>query len=181
MPRIVLMAEIAVSPIVTGDEVLETSGISTCICIALQGTYSDNPFLLMHHWAGIDPIIAAHSDKSIIEMLIDEYFFKIEEQLGDKDTEEMINPIIDKITIIGGQKKEFDSAGNTVLIGTEREVAALRDYFIEALRSSKSLSPVAQIHMNPFNTVDEESITVRMDAAGLITWYFDTYPTFSPS
>ena len=178
MPRIVEMSEIVVYPIKIGNEVLETEGISTCICIALKGTYQDKPFLLMHHWDGLESRKKSVEDQLVMEGLIDTYFFHIEQTLGAKGSSGIpIIPIIDTIAVIGGQKMEMSPEGEILLTGTEREIILLNQWFLASLAKLKSLAPTVRYHFAPFVTEGEDSVTVSLNALGKIDCRLDASPT----
>jgi hypothetical protein len=162
MSNEVKMNEVKVCPIITGEEELITMGISTCICIVLKGTCQDQPFLLMHHWSGIDE--PTQSDEEIIDELIALYVNIIGINFHVMDASITMNVI----GIIGGQRRVVEE-GIVTLTGTEREIAAIQTHFIKKLISSGYLTAAYQYLINPFITKDDESITVAIAASGEIS------------
>lgn len=175
------MSEVIACPIRTGEEKLITHGISTCICIVLKGTFDSKPFLLMHHWAGID---APGSDEENIEELISTYSniiamkFDDEDEDDDEDDEDDEAPSIsiNVIGIIGGERAVIEG-GELSLTGTEREITALNRYFREQLTSQGYLAADCEWRFHPFLKKDDEAITVLINASGVITFEQEDEPT----
>lgn len=164
----VTMSEIKIFSNEDDIEGLETSGLSSCICIILKGIYLDKPFLLMHHWSGFDNEEEAKNSKFVISNLISLYCQKLDEHFNITLTEDEDKAEIQACYVIGGQIKELSQQGELILSGTEREIAALKKHLEPILRSECVLIDDYQLTLLPFITKADESLTVSINVEGEI-------------
>ena len=170
------MDDIGILSVQSGDEILKTNGISTCICLMLKGTFLDKNFILMHHWSGFvnhktHPKRAMESLVSRYNMALDDYF--------ENDSDEFIKPLIVDVSIIGGQEKQLNDEGELLCSGTSAEIKAIQQLFLETLQEEFSLHVNLKTQFKPFVTKDEESLTVSFNAKGQTSYRFDGEPQYT--
>jgi len=166
------MSEVVVCPAETGGETLVTHGISTCIAIMLYGIYDDTPFILMDHWDG-----EVIGEKDIfVRYKLFHYIAQIQDTIikdFDPDIHEDIPVHIEKVIVIGGEKKQLDKDGNLIVSGTESSVRLLKKNLVREIGEYCKFTNTATQSCNNYITSDNESITVQIDFSGTASFYFD--------
>ena len=162
----------------TGNESILTSGLGPCICIMLCGFVNDKPFILMHHWPGFVRDYDDFDECTLIG-LSGRYLDEIKNLFNlEEDNEKGANIVLAKLSIIGGQKKEYCKDGTVNIRGTEREIAYLKsDDFINILENKFIIDDSFYRECHAFITKEDDTISVKINALGLIRYNRESYET----
>ena len=158
------MSEFKVCFLNTGDEVLFTKEVGPCICIMLQGEINSAKFILMHHWSGFDGVNDHKEQLWHMLNLTSGYYTKIiesYEQTVNKSTAPVQAKIIN-ITVIGGQRKQYDDNNRLILSGTENEIKSIEKYLVEGLKDDFILYRNTTFNILPFLTEEQTTLSIEM-------------------
>ena len=154
---------------------LQTDGVGPCLCITLQGTIEEQPFIFIHHWPGFSDRKRRKDSWKILN-LTSSYFHNIattyEYKFGELYDEAKI--LLDQVVVLGGQKAEYDLDGELSLTGTTREVDAIRAYKPQALRDTFSIAKTFRFAVSPYLTKNLEELKVRLSGDGVIKYAIKT-------
>lgn len=163
------MGEVKVCAKGKSEECLVTYGISTCIAIMVYGTYDKTPFILMDHWDG-----EIKGDKDIfMRNKLCNYMSLIQDAViddFDPDIHDDIPIYIEKIIVMGGEKKQLDKLGDLLVSGTESSIKFLKSNLITEIgKYCKYTRNATQSWFN-YLTSGNQSITVQIDIHGTVSY-----------
>ncbi|AHE68269.1 hypothetical protein [Legionella oakridgensis] len=163
MPAILVeMDECCFQLIKDGDETLKTSGVSTCLCLMFYGQDQTAPFIGMHHWPGFSSDFDGSEDSAMDDIfeLIADIEQNARKQLGNKPDRTLT---LNKLIIVGGERRQVDDTGKLLISGTEQEVRALIEFVKPACEEYFMLSSTFTCSIHPFKTTGSQFIDIMMD------------------
>lgn len=169
----VKMSEVIAVSANEGEKYLITHGISTCIAIMLYGIYNDTPFILMDHWDGE----LEEDNEHFLQYKIINYITKIENATikdFDPDIHDHIPVYIEKLIIVGGERKQFDKDGDLLVTGTESSVTFLEENLESEIGKHCIFTKTAAPYWKNYITSNDQSLTVKIDCNGFFEFYFET-------
>ena len=164
----------AVTKIFTGKEVIQTPGVSTCICIAAKGQFGTHPSMALFHRDGFDydfdkqAVGAEDTAQDIIELLTVRFVCMIKREFSGYHRVE--KPWLTEMHIIGGEKATPD------LSGTEFEVETLRKYLPVYCNKYFDTMPDTRYFFQNYFTGrggKSDSVTVSISPNGIVITSYD--------
>lgn len=157
------------------DCILWTEGVSTCICILVQGTINEKPYLAMFHWDGLpsnfdrsSPHLALQLE-AIVLRIFDSLRVYIKQRMGGRE-----KPIMTSCICIGGERR------SETLSGTELEVEALNTYGMNACSRYFTVTSDATFLNHHFLTTGSLSLRVVF-SPDRVYWCDDREPFIEAS
>lgn len=145
----------------TKNHLLETYGVTTCIAIAMRGSFYNEhgcpiKFCGVWHWSGF----SAYGRQPTGEEILETFFIYAQQHLNFKKNTVLY---LEELRFIGGEKEQRDEKGELLLSGTEQEVNALKGGVtaLDNLSFSVKIDPLS-IHWHNFITHDDMSLTVKV-------------------
>ena len=179
MPKNVEMDKCVFLPIVTRTEILQTGGVTTCICLLIYGLLENNAlFMGMYHWSGFDleGSSSAVDEKTLVNSLVARLFYSAQQQLEHPAN---VRLYLDKLYIVGGERRQLAPNGELVLSGTEADVSALKKYTTSQCKDF-FVTKKANFYTANFLTKNDQDLTITMNAAKP-TWVINNNPTAAAS
>lgn len=175
MPITVEMDECVFLPIRSGRESLETSGVTTCICLMLYGHLESGAFFMgMYHWSGFNfdaPSSETHKKESVYGLAV-RLALAAREQLHLPKGARLF---LDKLYLVGGERQQVAPNGDLVLSGTEADVNALHQYIASQCKHV-FITKEAKYYAANFLTQGKQDLTITMSALEP-TWVINDEPT----
>ncbi|WP_133127588.1 hypothetical protein [Legionella nagasakiensis] len=161
-PTLVEMNECRFQWIKRGNEILKTLGVSTCLCFMFYGRDKSHSFIGMHHWSGFPADFDGSEDSAMDEIfeLIEDIEHEARTQLGGTLDRTLT---LDKLIIMGGERRQVDADGELLVSGTEREVNALIDFVKPACNTYFQLPPTFACIISSFKTTGDQCMDIMMD------------------
>ncbi|GGI78111.1 hypothetical protein [Legionella impletisoli] len=132
-PTLVEMDECVFKLIKNDNDSLMTIGVTTCICLMFYGHLNTQPFIGMYHWSGFDRTFEDdEEDKGFfldeVSKLIYTVYSEARRQLQSSPSQKLH---LNRLFIVGGERRQHNTQGELLVTGTELEVQALKQYAIE--------------------------------------------------
>jgi hypothetical protein len=166
MKERVEMLECIFKPLQTGEETLETHGVSTCICLMIIGHQEDNSsFIGMYHWPGFEREFNSPG-YTISNAIRDLTHFLVIEARKHLHILPSAPVFLDHFFSVGGEVKQTATDGELLVSGTELEVTALNTYIIQHCKRFFVVSENSRFSTKNYLTKDDEFLNITLSAAG---------------